>query len=125
MSIMTEKLLLIGVLILIVPLVFSFDPIIITTQGSSSITTTTADLSGSLANLLAPEAEVWFNYGLSPVGPWTNSTVQNVSADGLFSATITDLESETTYYFRARGNDGAADDTGSVLSFTTLSNIIH
>jgi len=115
---MTKQLCFTLVLLLSIGLVSAIDPIHVTTGGASS-DIDSAELQGALSNLVAPEAEVWFNYGLSPTGPWSNSSIQNLTSNTVFSTTITGLNEDTTYYYRARGYDGLTGDTGSVLNFTT------
>lgn len=66
----------------------------------------------------------WFEWGIagSPLALDTSTSAQAVGNGTLFvtySDLLTGLEPNTTYYYRAVGNDGTDDFFGEILSFTT------
>jgi phosphodiesterase/alkaline phosphatase D-like protein len=75
----------------------------VSTLPASSITMSSAVLDGSLDNLAGAGAvQVWFEYG--PTADFGNSTpMQARTSPGPYSATVTGLSPNSTYYFRAMG----------------------
>ncbi|MFC2044790.1 CARDB domain-containing protein, partial [Chloroflexota bacterium] len=92
---------------------------LVTTSAATSITSSTATVSGNLTDLgTATTANVSFEYGLttsygSTTAPQVKMTI------GTFSANLTGLSSGTTYHFRAKA-DGDGTATGANMSFATL-----
>lgn len=76
---------------------------VVTTGASSNVTTTGATLSGSFTGAPQAPREVGFEWGTSSTS--LNNTVQadkSFSAtSGSFTASLTGLQNETTYYYRA------------------------
>jgi len=94
----------------------------VSTGDATSITTNSATLNGALADLgSAGTVNVSFQYGTTQGGPYPNSTSsQAMTARGSFSAGITGLAANTTYYCRAKGDGGAYGiGYGNEISFTT------
>lgn len=97
----------------------------VTTVGADAIGTSSATLSGSYSNAAATPAYKGFEWGVSPTS-LTNDRQSETSLSGTsgsFSATIEDLSSNTTYYYRAYigvlENGSYKYYYGQVKSFTT------
>jgi thermitase len=92
---------------------------VVTTNFATSITAITARLNGTLASLgTASSNNVSFQWGLVSGNYTANTASQTVSTNGTFSADITNLTPDMTYFFRAEaiGNGTAS---GAEKSFTT------
>ena len=66
--------------------------------------------------------QVWFEYGTSPFGMSYMTASQNLSVGSSwvnFSQNVSNLQPNTTYYFRAVASNGYGTTYGQVLSFTT------
>ncbi len=103
----------------------------VVTQNSISITKNSATLSGSI-NPNNQTTTAWFEYGTSYNLATFNETTHAFLGSGgypsPFTQNISYLNPNTTYYFRAVGNNYAGTIRGSILSFTTgntISNIIN
>ncbi len=98
----------------------------VVTGGATAITSTTATLNGTV-NPNGTLTSYVFHYGLSEGG--TSSSTGNFSAGSgtsaiAVSADIAGLKPDTTYYFYLFANDVSDDsacNSGSILSFETLS----
>lgn len=89
------------------------------TRPAESVTDTGAILNGSIVSGGASIVERRFDWGTAPdcsAGPWT-ANVKIAGND--FSYQLEDLESGTTYYFRASVKNKAGWSYGDSLSFTT------
>ncbi len=77
----------------------------VSTGNATSVTTNSATLNGTLTNLGASDnVSVSFQYGTVQGGPYPNSTApQGMTSPGPFTANLTSLSGNTTYYFRAAG----------------------
>ena len=100
----------------------------VTSSAASSVTQTTALLSGSFSGASGTILETGFYWGTSPESQPNELYVSTgVAPSGNFSTTLTGLDEATTYYFRAYvlelrpGEADAEYHYGSVLSFTTRS----
>jgi len=96
---------------------------LVATGGARTITSSSATLNGSLANMgAASTVNVSYQWGTTQGGPYPNSTTpQAMTAAGPFSAGLTGLAPKTTYYFRAKGDGGTSGISyGAENSFTTL-----
>ncbi|MBL7142312.1 MAG: hypothetical protein ISS83_01415 [Candidatus Pacebacteria bacterium] len=80
----------------------------VTTNTATSITTSSATLNGTLNDIgRAANCLVWFEWG--PTTSLGNSTaVQTRTSTGNFSANISSLNSNTTYYFKAFAKNGGS-----------------
>jgi uncharacterized repeat protein (TIGR03803 family) len=91
------------------------------TKAATSLTASGAVLNGSVkAN--DSTTKYWFAYGPSTAS-LTNTTAKTGALTGTtstaVSATLTGLESKTTYYFQVLASNAGGTTRGSVLSFTT------
>jgi hypothetical protein len=95
-------------------------PAMVETAPASSIGQTEATLNGDLTDLgTADNASVSFQYRETVSSDWINTTVQTRSAASTFSETITGLESNTEYEFRAVAESVDRRTVGSTEEFTT------
>lgn len=95
----------------------------VTTQAVSDITQTTATGNGNITALgssnVTSHGICWNTTG----GPTTSATIMDkgaASATGTFTANLTDLTPNTTYYVRAYATNSVGTAYGGVVSFTTL-----
>ncbi|MDM7998905.1 MAG: hypothetical protein QUS33_02600 [Dehalococcoidia bacterium] len=93
----------------------------VVTTPATSVSTSSAILNGSLTSLDASgSAAVSFEWGTA-TGSYPYSTApQTTSVTGPFSAVLADIDSGTTYYFRAKAVGDGDPVYGSEVSFTTL-----
>jgi hypothetical protein len=94
----------------------------VSTSNATSVTTNSATLNGFLSDPgSASTVNVSFQYGTTQGGPYPNSTPpQAMTWPGPFTANLTRLSADTTYYFRATGDGGTQGvGYGSEGSFTT------
>ncbi|MBO7134868.1 MAG: hypothetical protein J6W06_12025 [Bacteroidales bacterium] len=90
----------------------------VTTGSASSITNTSATLSGNVtSDGGATVTARGFLYGTSSSN--LTQTVQSGSGTGSFTKSITGLSSYTTYYYKAYAANSAGTSYGEVMSFTT------
>ena len=91
----------------------------VTTLAATGITSSAATLSGNLTSLgSSSSVNVSFEWGTSQAyGNSINSQIK--TGTGSFSASLTGLAANTTYYYRAKAV-GSGTVYGSGLSFTTL-----
>jgi phosphodiesterase/alkaline phosphatase D-like protein len=92
---------------------------IVTTNASTSITSSSAILNGTLVNKgSAATVNVSFQWGTAP-GIYPNeTTVQLLTSTSAFNMPVSGLNPSTTYYYRAKAvGDGTA--YGEEMSFTT------
>lgn len=98
-------------------------------SGSLSVTTDWADrlgdtemiLGGTLTDLGgADSADVWFQYRQAGTDSWTASGSQTLTTTGEFTETISNLETNTKYEYRAAAAASSNETaTGSIKTFTT------
>ncbi|MCP4708442.1 MAG: hypothetical protein GY869_07450, partial [Planctomycetes bacterium] len=95
----------------------------VTTQPATNITKTTATLNGILDNLgESASVDVRFEYGKTPGEPYSYQTdLEMMAATGDFDFDITNLDSGSTYYYRAAvyGEDNS-QAYGDEQSFMTV-----
>ncbi|MCQ2170486.1 MAG: DNA/RNA non-specific endonuclease [Bacteroidales bacterium] len=72
----------------------------VNTPGATGIGQSVATLNGSYTLATSPATATFFKWGSTPE-TLTNSLAATEGANGSFSATLTGLEPETTYYYRA------------------------
>lgn len=92
----------------------------VSTEEVTTVDATSATLTGAITELGDHESvDAYFEYG--PNGDLTATTARVTrSSTGSFSETVTGLESDTTYEFRAVATASDGDtDAGSVRTFTT------
>jgi subtilisin len=95
----------------------------VTTNAAGDITSDNATLNGRLdARGDAATVNVCFEWGTIQGGPYQNTTSsQAMTAAGTFNAALSDLDGNTTYYFRAKADGGIYGTAyGSEQNFTTL-----
>ena len=94
-------------------------PPLVTTHDAVNISQTSASLVGSLQDMgTAETVAVSFRWGTSP-GSYSNETIpETLSTTAVFDAHLTDLQPNTTYYFRAKAV-GDGTNYGSERQFTT------
>jgi parallel beta-helix repeat protein len=90
----------------------------VTTEGASSITTSSATLTGNLDNTGGETCQVWFEYGTT-TSYGSSTTKLSMSLTGPFSAIISTLSDDTTYHFRACASNSKGTRYGSDKTFTT------
>ena len=96
----------------------------VTTSAASSVTSTSATLSG-FANPHGADTHVWFQYGTNSSMAGSVATPQQDIGSGTssvpFSANVSGLAGNTTYYFQAWASNSAGSTQGSIISFATTS----
>ena len=97
----------------------------VSTNAASSINNNSAILNGSLDNLgNASTVDVRFEYGTTTsFGSSTSISTRN--STGLFNASISNLSTNTIYYFRAVASNSAGTVYGSTYNFITTSQSIN
>jgi phosphodiesterase/alkaline phosphatase D-like protein len=103
------------------PAVGLFTPPLVETGDAAGITTNSAQLNAELKSLgTGDSATVSFEWGTASGGPYPSETDnQTLTTAGVFSADLSSLNPETTYYYRAKAA-GWGTTTGLEKSFTTL-----
>lgn len=95
----------------------------VTTRSATNIEDDRATLRGEVDFNSEDEATVYFRWGTSATNlryETTNVVMDEDDDETDFSATITDLDDDTKYYYRAIAEDESGRrDYGSILSFTT------
>ncbi|MHA7108989.1 Calx-beta domain-containing protein [Sunxiuqinia elliptica] len=95
----------------------------ITTQAVTSITSTTATANGNISGLGVPNPTAHGVCWSSSENPTTADNKEDkgaASTTGAFSASLTSLNPNTTYYVRAFATNSAGTVYGTQVSFTTL-----
>lgn len=90
------------------------------TVDATNVDTSSVTLSGDLTELQnADSASVYFEWGRSSDGLLNTTPEQTVSTTGGFEATLSGLDSDTAYEFRAVATADGTTATGSTLGFQT------
>ena len=90
----------------------------ITTRDASNITESEATLNGNYDTGGDNTVSVWFEYGLTQT--FDSQTLHvNKTDSGLMSVILSDLQDNTTYYFRATGENTKGTSSGTIQSFRT------
>ena len=95
----------------------------VTTYYASNIGQNSATLNGYLETY-GQSTQRWFEWGTSTGSLYNQTVRQYQSNSGNFADSISGLQPNTTYYFRAAANGNYGNIYGSVASFTTTGNII-
>jgi len=91
------------------------------TINATNITYYSANLHGEVKNMAgAQNCQVWFRYGTNSSNLTSKTEGYNKTSRDKFSERVTDLESNTTYYYRAYVSTDVGTDSGATLNFTTL-----
>ena len=95
--------------------VITINPPQVTTVAATNVTQTSATLNGYLDSLgydpgTCPSCSciVWFKWKLSTATTWNETTPVSMATEGPFSANISGLTSNTTYYFEAFAKNGGS-----------------
>ncbi|OGU27792.1 MAG: hypothetical protein A2X66_07410 [Ignavibacteria bacterium GWA2_54_16] len=94
----------------------------VTTASASSITSTTAVLNGTVnpSGALTAASFEWGTIStLSSAASTTSRSIGSGTSDVAVADTLSGLNANTTYYYRAVGVNGAGTQKGSIVSFTT------
>lgn len=95
-------------------------PIAVATVSASETTESTATLVGEVTDLGGfGSADVAFEYRVAGSNAWTRTIPETVAGTGTFSTTLTGLDADTDYSFRAVATANGTTYTGDVRSFTT------
>ena len=94
----------------------------VVTSPATNVAATGATLNGAITDLgLQPNVGVFFKYGTeSHLGTYTRAEAGRLSSVGVFSAPLSGLTTETTYYFQACATTGTGDVCGATLSFVAF-----
>jgi len=96
----------------------------VTTAEATDVTTDSATLNMEFTVGDYSPVEVRFSWRESGTAPWVETTWTSKAADGTHAETLTGLDSDTTYEFKAQlGYDNTVID-GTVLTFTTEDEIL-
>ena len=90
----------------------------VTTNNASSVTSNSAQLNGNLDSTGGLSCEVWFEYGKTiSYGTPTTKQPKSSTETGPFSATISSLDPNTSYHFRACASNAEETDYGVDKTF--------
>ena len=97
------------------------NPPTVNTNPATAVDSSQATLHGDLTDLGgADSVDVHFEWGTDSTLTTHNTTIsQPLTTVGTFSHTLSGLDPDTTYYFRAVATNTAGTTTGDILSFTT------
>ena len=99
----------------------------VVTLPATGVSNTSATLRGEV-DPNGDDTDAWFEWGTSRTNLNRTTSSQDMgdgSRDVSFSANISGLSADTTYYFRAMAENGEGEDQGSILSFRTTSPIVN
>jgi hypothetical protein len=103
--------------------IVSGNPPVVTTSSASSITQTSATLSGTV-NPNGLSTNAWFEYDTkSDLSAYTSTTQQSIGSGTSalnVTANLTGLNPNTTYYYRIAAQNSAGIQRGAIQNFTTL-----
>jgi len=91
----------------------------VSTYDASDVDLTSATLNGYLESTGGLDCLVWFEYGTSISYERSTSRLSQ-SSEGPFSASISDLDPDTAYHFRACASNSEGTSYGSDVIFTRL-----
>ncbi|RLF63637.1 MAG: hypothetical protein DRN33_03730 [Thermoplasmata archaeon] len=90
----------------------------VSTNAASNVGSSSAKLNGELNDLKDTTCQVWFEYGKTTSYGSTTSK-KTKTATGAFSATISGLQPDTTYHFRAVAKNSRKTSYGADKTFHT------
>jgi hypothetical protein len=90
----------------------------VTTNDASGVTSTSAQLNGNLDSTGGLPCQVWFEYGKT-TSYGSSTTKQSKSSTGSFNYTISGLDSNTTYHFKACASNSEGAVCGADKTSTT------
>ena len=99
----------------------------VTTLSATGVNTSSATLRGEV-DPNGDDTDAWFEWGTSSSNLNRTTSKQDVgdgSNDVSFSANISGLSANTTYFFRAVAENDEGDDEGSILSFRTETPVVN
>ncbi len=100
--------------------VFSSEPTIMT-SGYDNVTTSSATVKCALNTGGDPTADVYFEYGTSSTNLNNQTATQTIASGSTCSANISNLVSNTTYYYRAVATNSVSTKRSTTIGyFTTL-----
>ncbi len=91
----------------------------VSTNSASSIDNYSATLNGYVDTNGTNDTTRWFEYGTSQGNLYNSTSRVNISYAGNVSAYVSNLSSNTTYYYRVAAQNSQGTVYGQVLSFTT------
>lgn len=97
------------------------------TISATNVTSASATLRGEV-NPNGDDTDAWFRWGTSRTNLNRTTSRQDMGDgddDEDFSANISGLSADTTYYFRAIAENDEGDDEGNILSFRTSSPTVN
>jgi hypothetical protein len=99
---------------------------VVTTDAVTSITGTTATCGGNVTDDRSSPVTIRGVCWSTTTGPTTalSTKTSDGTGTGVFTSSLTDLESGTTYYLRAYSTNGVGTSYGAEVSFTTTSALI-
>ena len=115
----TIKLIIIGTMVLSLMLTGTAKTEAATITTTCNGGTTTSTINGRVLLNGSSTASVWFEWGPT-TGLGNTTSRQTFSVDSNFSQPISGLRENTTYYYRALGSNDSGNETGDILSFTTV-----
>lgn len=95
-----------------------YDPSV-ETREATSVDADSATLRGRLVDNGNDDTNVYFEWGTSSGNLSKTTSTQTLSGEGTFSRSISGLDENRTYYFRACAENSEGTDCGSVESFRT------
>lgn len=92
----------------------------VATDPASNVTGVEAQLNGELTDLGDyDEADVGFRYRETGAEDWIETEFDTVTETGAFDETVTELDNDTEYEFKAVAEFNGEEETGDTLTFTT------
>ena len=92
----------------------------VATDPASNVGSDSAQLNGELTDLGDyDEADAFFRYRETGASEWTETTVQTLSSAQVYDETVSGLDPETEYEFKAVADFDGEEETGDTLTFTT------
>ncbi len=91
-----------------------------TTRSATNVGSNSATINGYVDSNGGSDTYGWFEWGTSSSNLNRSTTRRSQgSSDSSISSSLSDLTANTTYYYRAVGENNRGTDRGSILNFTT------